>query len=176
MITLRSAAGAAHHEAAVALDLLNEETQAFDILADSAYSTAALRAALIEAGHRLLIKPAALRKAAGGFTLDDFRIDAAADTVTCPAGHSTVLLPPGGKHHQRKAWFTAEQCITCPLRSRCTTAKGGRVVTWCPHHDLQEAARQQAADPTWQADYRRWRSRCRHASLAPSVRGLPDSP
>ncbi|MGW2602612.1 IS1182 family transposase [Streptomyces klenkii] len=157
-ITLRPAAGAGHHEATVALDLLGEETQALDVLADSAYSTATLRAALTEAGHRLLIKPAALKKAvAGGFTLDDFRIDTAAGTVTCPAGHTTVLLPPGGRHRQRKAWFTAKQCTTCLLRSRCTTAKGGRVVTWRPHHDLQEAARQQATDPAWQADYRRWR-------------------
>ncbi|WKK27729.1 transposase [Streptomyces olivoreticuli] len=59
----------------------------------------------------------------------------------------TPLLPPGGKHHQRKAWFTAKQCTICPLSPRCTTAKGGRVVAWQPHHHMQEAARQQAADP-----------------------------
>ncbi|MCF3103249.1 IS1182 family transposase [Streptomyces roseoverticillatus] len=157
-VTLRPAAGAAHHEAAVAPDLLNEETAPLDVLADSAYSTAALRAELTTARHRLLIKPAVLKRAVvGGFTLDDFRIDAAAGTVTCPAGHTTALLPSGGKHHQRKAWFTAKQCTNCPLRARCTRAKGGRVVTWRPHHDLQESARRQAADPAWQADYRRWR-------------------
>ncbi|MFI0743224.1 transposase [Streptomyces sp. NPDC021100] len=86
---------------------------------------------LTEAGHRRLIKPAVLQKAiTGGFAPDDFRIDTAAGTVTCPDGHTTVLLPPGGKHRQRKAWFTAKQCTNCPLRSRCTIAKGDRVVTW----------------------------------------------
>ena len=36
--------------------------------------------------------------------------------------------------------------------------KTGRILTIRPHHDLQAAARRQAAtDPDWQADYRRWR-------------------
>ncbi|MGW2800092.1 transposase, partial [Streptomyces sp. NPDC001269] len=39
-----------------------------------------------------------------------------------------------------------------------TKAKAGRILTIRPHHDLQVAARRQAAtDPDWQADYRRWR-------------------
>ncbi|MFC5144533.1 IS1182 family transposase [Streptomyces aureoversilis] len=157
-ISLRPAAGPEHHEAAVALDLLEEEHGPRDVLADSAYSTTVLREKLTAAGHRLLIKPAALKKAVtGGFTLDDFHIDSAAGSVTCPAGHTTDLLPPGGKHQQRKAWFTAKQCTICPLKPRCTTAKGGRVFTWRPHHNLQADARRQATDPAWQADYRRWR-------------------
>ncbi|GAA4383053.1 hypothetical protein GCM10023088_49450 [Actinomadura verrucosospora] len=46
----------------------------------------------------------------------------------------------------------------CPLREQCTNAKTGRILTIRPHHDLQAAARRQAAgDPDWQADYRRWR-------------------
>ncbi|WP_435851530.1 transposase [Streptomyces mirabilis] len=44
------------------------------------------------------------------------------------------------------------------MRERCTKAKAGRILTIRPHHDLQTAARHQAAtDPGWQADYRRWR-------------------
>ncbi|MGW1024362.1 transposase [Streptomyces sp. NPDC002577] len=44
------------------------------------------------------------------------------------------------------------------MRERCTKAKAGRILTIRPHHDLQAAARHQAAtDPDWQADYRRWR-------------------
>ncbi|WP_079036371.1 IS1182 family transposase [Streptomyces silaceus] len=158
-IALRPAAGAAWHEAAVARELLAEETGVLQVLADAAYSSADLRATLTAAGHRLLIKPPALKPAVpGGFTLDDFHVDATNGTVTCPGGHTTILLAPGGSHRQRKAWFTAKQCTSCPLKSRCTTAKGGRVVTWRPHHDLQQAARSQAtSDPDWQADYRRWR-------------------
>ncbi|MGP4102441.1 transposase [Nonomuraea sp. KM90] len=63
----------------------------------------------------------------------------------------------GGRYQQRRATFTG-LCVACPLHDRCTTAKTGRVVTIRPHHDLQAAARHQAAtDPDWQDDYRRWR-------------------
>ncbi|WP_438672101.1 transposase [Spongiactinospora gelatinilytica] len=125
---------------------------------DVAAATAGLRATLTTAGHRLLIKPPALEPAVpGGFTLDDFAIDTGAGTVTCPAGHTVPLAAPGGRYRQRRATFTG-LCADCPLRDRCTTAKTGRVVTIRPHHDLQAAARHQAAtDPAWQDDHRRWR-------------------
>ncbi|NJP96247.1 hypothetical protein HCN51_43595 [Nonomuraea sp. FMUSA5-5] len=83
----------------------------------------------------------------GGFTPDDFAIDTAAGTVTCPAGHTVPLAAPGGRYQQRRATFTG-LCAACPLRERCTTAKTGRVLTIRPHHHLQAAARHQAAtDP-----------------------------
>jgi hypothetical protein len=54
---------------------------------DSAYGTGDLRAAIAGAGHRSVIKPWPLLPAvAGGFTADDFTVDAAAGIVTCPAG------------------------------------------------------------------------------------------
>lgn len=157
-VALRPGAGAAHHETAVAPDLLAAEDGRLQILADAAYAAAELRAALTAAGHRLLIKPPALKPAVpGGFTLDDFVIDTGVGTVTCPAGHTVPLAATGGRYQQRRATFTG-LCAACPLRDRCTTAKTGRVVTIRPHHDLQAAARHQAAtDPDWQDDYRRWR-------------------
>ncbi|MEW1839556.1 IS1182 family transposase [Nonomuraea angiospora] len=157
-VALRPGAGAAHHEAAVAPGLLAAERGVLQILADAAYAAADLRAALTDAGHRLLIKPPALKPAVpGGFTLDDFVIDTGVGTVTCPAGHTVPLAATGGLYQQRRATFTG-LCAACPLRDRCTTAKTGRVVTIRPHHDLQAAARHQAAtDPAWQEDYRRWR-------------------
>lgn len=92
----------------------------------------------------------------GGYSLDDFAIDTAAGTVTCPAGHRVVLGEASGIHLQRRAVFT--ECGACPLRQRCTTAKAGRVLTIRPNHDQQAAARHRAAtDPDWQAAYRRWR-------------------
>jgi transposase len=157
-VALRPGAGPEHHEAAVGLDLLAGEDTAVDVFGDTAYSTGDARQALDEAGHRLFLKPAPLRPAVpGGFTLDDFTIDTTAATVTCPAGHAVVLSDPGGQHHQRQASF-GTLCTGCPLRERCTKAKAGRILTIRPHHDLQAAARHQAAtDPGWQAGYRRWR-------------------
>ncbi|WP_184946610.1 transposase, partial [Planomonospora venezuelensis] len=142
----------------IAPALLAAEPGPLQILADAAYAAAGLRACLTEAGHRLLINPPALKPAVpGGFTLDDFGIDTAAGTVCCPAGHTVALAAPAGRYQQRRATFTG-LCAACPLRDRCTTAKTGRILTIRPHHDLQAAARHQAAtDPAWQDDYRRWR-------------------
>ncbi|MDT0470203.1 MULTISPECIES: IS1182 family transposase [Streptomyces] len=157
-VALTPGVGPEHHEATVGVDLLAEEDGPVDAFGDTAYSTGEARQTLEAAGHRLFFKPAPLRPAVpAGFTLDDFRIDTAAATVTCPAGHTVPLSDPGGQHNQRKAAF-GNLCTACPLRERCTKAKAGRILTIRPHHDLLAAARRQAAtDPDWQADYRRWR-------------------
>ena len=64
---------------------------------DSAYGTGDLRDAIAAAGHQAVIKPKPLLPAVpGGFTADDFTVDAAAGTVTCPAGitrHVTARTP-----------------------------------------------------------------------------------
>lgn len=159
-VAIRPGAGPAHHEAAVALDLLDQDEQetGLEVFGDSAYSSGDAVAALLERGHRLFLKPAPLKTAVpGGFSLDDFTIDTTTGQATCPAGHTVTLSAPAGIHQQRKAVF-ADLCTGCPLRERCTTAKAGRVLTIRPHHDQQAAARRQAAtDPHWQAAYRRWR-------------------
>jgi len=158
-VELTPGAGPAHHEAVVGPGLLADEEHPLDVLGDTAYSTARARAALTAAGHRLFLKPAPLRPVIpGGFTLDDFAIDTAGNTVTCPRGRTAGLRSPSGVHQQRKAVFTSPQCAGCELRKRCTTAKGDRIVTIRPHHDLlAEARRQTATDTGWQATYRRWR-------------------
>ena len=53
----------------------------------------------------------------------------------------------------RKAVFGIA-CATCPLRSRCTTAKKGRTIELHPHDLLQRQHRQRAADDGFQATYR----------------------
>ena len=150
--------GGEHHEATVALDLLDGEPEGLQIFGDTAYSSDAACGTLTRAGHELFLKPAPLKTAVvGGFSLDDFAIDTTAGTVTCPAGHQVALSEPSGMHLQHKATF-ADQCTGCPLRQRCTKAKAGRILTIRPNHDHQAAARQRAAtDADWQSAYRRWR-------------------
>jgi hypothetical protein len=156
--TLTPGAGPEHHEATVALDLLDCEHAGLQIFGDTAYSSDATCGTLTKAGHELFLKPAPLKTAVvGGYSLDDFAIDTTASIVTCPAGHQVVLTEASGIHMQRKATFT-DQCTGCPLRERCTKAKTGRIITIRPNHDQQAAARHRAAtDPVWQAAYRRWR-------------------
>jgi IS5 family transposase len=131
--------------------LLEREPEPVEVLADSAYGSAATRNTLTGAGHELVIKPIPLRRTVpGGFTLDDFAIDTLTGTVTCPAGHTIGIEPAGRAHFRRR-------CDGCPLRPRCTNSTTGRTVKVHRHHDVLRAARRAAEEPGWQRTYRRWR-------------------
>lgn len=122
-----------------------------EVLADSAYGSAATRKTLADAGHAATIKPTPLRQTVpGGFTLDDFAVDLEGRTVTRPAGHTVPISGNGGARF-------GPRCTGCPLRARCTSASAGRQVKVGADHDLLHAARQAARAPDWQARYRRWR-------------------
>jgi hypothetical protein len=155
-VAIRAGTGLEHHETNTAIGLLDHEGPGLRVLGDTAYATTGLRAFLRERGHAQILKPPPLQPVVpGGFTLADFRIDTATGAVTCPAGHT---IGAGRTHAdgQRVAGFK-NLCSACPLKAHCTTAKDGRQVRIRPDHDDLEAARRQAADPEWQAEYRRWR-------------------
>jgi IS5 family transposase len=131
--------------------LLAGEAPGLQVLGDAAHGGGETRAALTAAGHAQIIKPIPLRPAVpGGFTKDDFAVDLQAKTVTCPAGHTVAITPAG------KAIFDW-RCGPCPLRARCTSAKQGRTLNLHPHEAELARARRRAADPAFQASYRRWR-------------------
>jgi IS5 family transposase len=133
------------------LELLAGEAPGLEVLGDSGYGSGATRAALRAAGHRQTIKPIPLQSAVpGGFTIHDFRVDRQAGMVRCPAGVTAPITSSG------QASF-ARHCPGCPLRRRCTTAKGGRTIRLHPHEDELRAARRQAMTRSFQASYRRWR-------------------
>jgi len=78
---------------------------------DSAYGTGDLRAAITEAGHQAVIKPWPLLPAVqGGFTADDFIVDTAAGTVTCPDGITRQVTA-------RNAVIFGVACRGCLLRA-----------------------------------------------------------
>jgi transposase len=151
---LAKACGEDNHEAVVGLALLDDDLEAgpFEVLGDAAYGTGDARAALGEAGHTAIIKPAPLRPAVeGGFTLDAFTVDEPAATVTCPNG-VTRRITAG-----RKVIFGAA-CRTCPLRSRCTTSRTGRKLVLHPHDALlRQARRDWATRDDLRERYRRYR-------------------
>jgi len=115
---------------------------------DSAYGTGDLRDAIGKAGHQAVIKPKPVQPAVeGGFTVDDFTVDAAAGTVTCPAGITRQVTA-------RNAVIFGAACRACPLREKCTTAKDGRTLHLHEHDGLLRAARADwAADPGLREDY-----------------------
>ena len=138
-------------DADAAMGLLEDEPAGTTVLADSAYGSGALRAELEDADMEAAIKPAPLQTAVpGGYSVDDFDIDAETGTVTCPAGVTVNIT----KH--RYARFGAK-CRSCPVRSRCTTAKSGRVIKLHPHHQLLAAARAQARTREFQDAYHKHR-------------------
>jgi hypothetical protein len=156
---LTQAAGQDNSDPAVAEEFVAAEAGGADSAAgplawygDTAYGTAELREAIGNAGDQAVIKPKPAQRAVeGGFTRDDFTVDEQAGTVTCPAG-VTRPIPPA-----RHVVFGGA-CAACPLRSRCTTSKSGRVLHLHPLDRLLRDARQQwAADPGLREDYARHR-------------------
>ena len=121
------------------------------VLGDSAYGTGEALKAITDAEHIPLVKPWTTKPAVpGGFGIDEFTVDEAASTVTCPAGKVRPLTP------SRSVKFGVA-CRGCALAVRCTTAKDGRSLTLHEHDALQREHRQRAKDPAWQADYRQHR-------------------
>jgi hypothetical protein len=118
-----------------------------EIYADSAYGTGEARATYLAAGHDAVIKPKPLTPAVdGGFTLDDFVVNEAAGTVTCPNGNTRPMS-------QSRTVTFGQLCVTCPLRERCTTSKTGRSMTIHEHEGLLRAARAQATTAQYKQDY-----------------------
>jgi IS5 family transposase len=122
-----------------------------EVLGDSAYASGDMLHTLDQKQWTPLVKPWPVKPAVeGGFTIDDFTHDAAAGTLTCPAGVSKRITK------SRKAVFGIA-CAQCPLRARCTTAKKGRTIELHKHDLLQREHRKRAADADFQATYRRHR-------------------
>ncbi|MFV2062965.1 MAG: transposase, partial [Chloroflexota bacterium] len=149
------------------------------VYADAAYGSGELLGQLETAGAELRIKVQPPTAPGGRFGKDDFSIDTAAGTVTCPAGR---VAPLRARRHGAVATFGAA-CAACPLAARCTTAKAGRSISVGPHEASLVRARKARHDPAWLADYRATRPkverriahlvRRRHGGRRARVRGRP---
>jgi hypothetical protein len=150
---------------------------------DSAYGTGPLLASLHAASIDPFVKVQAPVAPKGHFTKDQFRIDLAAGTVTCPAQRTAPIVynaDPRHRHHGQASFGPA--CATCPLRGRCTSAAAGRTVTITAYEAELAAARARQADPVRAAAYRATRPkverklahlvRRRHGGRRVRVRGL----
>lgn len=90
-------------------------------------------------GHHLIAKAPKEPDRGGLFPKSAFQIDLEAGTVTCPFGTTTrehVQFPDG-----RKVFSFGEACSCCPLRHKCTNAKGGRSISVHPQETLLAEAR-----------------------------------
>ena len=121
-----------------------------EAMGDAAYGDGATRQTFADAGRRLVARVPG-RPNRKHFPKDDFVIDLAAGSCTCPAGQVTGTIVPVGKRtdrtgrvHQMRAFqFDGAVCGGCPLRPRCIAAKGrkGRRVQLHPQEALLQEAR-----------------------------------
>ena len=135
-----------------------------EAMGDAAYGDGGTRQAFADAGRRLVARVPG-RPDRQRFPKDDFVIDLAAGSCTCPAGRLTHTIVPAGKrtdgkgrvHHLRAFQFDGSECMTCPLRSQCISAKGRRG-RWVLIHP-QEALLQEARALQQSAGYDEYRAR-----------------
>lgn len=148
--------GPANSDANVGAGLLTTDPtiaddEQIEVLGDSAYATGDMLHTLHGKKWTPLLKPWPIKAAVdGGFTLDDFRYDPDADTLTCPAAITRKRSAKG------TVTFGAA-CRGCPLRQRCTTSASGRTVLIGQHHQRQREHRKRAADDGFQTAYRQHR-------------------
>lgn len=151
LITAAALTSANTADGPTGIGLLAAEAPGLQVLADAAYGSGEVRAALRTAKHHQAIKAIPLRRAVpGGFDRDDFIIDHTTRTATCPAGHSVTITTKGNAVFQR-------HCNGCPLRGQCTTAKRGRTLHISEHDAELVDARRAWRDGDFVDDYRRWR-------------------
>ena len=138
-------------------------------MGDAAYGDGGTRQTFAEAGRRLVAK-APGRPDRKHFPKNDFHLDLAAGSCTCPAGQVTHAIVPAGKRtdgagrvYRLQAFqFDGAVCGVCPLRSQCIAAQGrqGRRVQIHPVQiHPQEGMLQQGRALQQSADYDEYRAR-----------------
>lgn len=137
-------------DASTGITLLSGEAPGLQVLGDGAYGSGEALAALKEAGHTPALKPYPSSTKPGYFHRDAFNVDEEAGTVTCPAGHTAKIT------RAHRAAFGV-RCGTCPLRSQCTSSKGGRKLKLHPHDALMAESRRAWREGEFAEAYRRWR-------------------
>ena len=128
-----------------------------EAMGDAAYGDGGTCQTFADAGRRLVAKVPG-RPDRKHFPKNDFHLDLAAGSCTCPAGQVTRTIVPAGKRtdgagrvYRLQAFqFDGAVCGVCPLRPQCIAAKGGkgRRVLIHPQEDMLQQARalQQSAD------------------------------
>lgn len=122
-----------------------------DVYGDAAYGSGEFQDTLAKAGIRSHCKTQPPNAPAGRFAKDQFDINLKNDTVTCPAGQTTLIQR--GKDGGGTAYF-GPACADCPLRAQCTQARDGRTVGVGVFEQRLADARAEQKNPAWGADYR----------------------
>ncbi|WP_241787809.1 transposase [Streptomyces sp. PRh5] len=130
---------------------------------DSGYATAELIHGSVKTYGIALITPVPLDtspqvKAQTGFAATDFTIDWETEKANCPAGHTSTTWNPVVSEGIPKTVvsFAALDCIPCPFKPQCTTAKKNRRQLSLHPRQMTEAlrhARTRQKTEDWNTDY-----------------------
>ena len=129
-----------------------------EAMGDAAYGDGGTRQTFADAGRRLVAKVPG-RPDRKHFPKNDFHLDLAAGSCTCPAGQVTHAIVPAGKRtdgagrvYRLQAFqFDGAVCGVCPLRPECIAAQGskGRRVLIHPQEALLQQARALQQSPAY---------------------------
>jgi transposase len=151
-----------------ALDPIHQSLQRRDLLPAAHYLDSGYPSAELIVGSRktygiALITPVLLNhsrqaKAQQGFATHNFTIDWETEQATCPAGKSSVTWNPVTQAGVPKTVvsFAAADCIPCPFKDQCTSAKSNRRKISLHPRELTQAldqARAEQQTKDWQQDY-----------------------
>lgn len=143
-------------------DLAGRHLSPAEHFTDTGYASAdrvlAARGAGIDLVTPLLADTSAQAAADTGYDRTAFTIDFDARTATCPQGHTSANWNPAICNGKPKVvvTFARTDCLPCPARQSCTTAKTGhRRITIPPPevHAIQQANRAAQQDKNWWARY-----------------------
>ena len=129
-----------------------------EAMGDTAYGDGGTRQDFADAGRKLVARVPG-RPNSKHFPKDNFAIDLAQGSCTCPAGQVTRHLVPmatrtdlTGRTHKLAGFrFDGAVCGACPLRPQCTDARAGlgRTVRLHPQEALLQEARQLQQSPVY---------------------------
>ena len=141
-----------------------------EAMGDAAYGDGGTRQDFADAGRKLVARVPG-RPNSKHFPKDDFVIDLAQGSCTCPAGQVTRHLVPMATHtdltgrtcKQEGFRFDGAVCGACPLRPQCTDAGAGlgRTVRLHPQEALLQEARRLQQSPAYD-EYRQLRVVAEH--------------
>jgi len=159
------------HQAGALVDQQPEQRRPKRVIGDTAYGNVEVREQLEQRSISVLAPVHSSSPKDGTIAKEEFAIDLATDTVTCPRGKTAPIYKsrprrPNAKPRpsrpnaagDRVARFARTDCEPCPLRPRCTPG-GQRDVRISRREDLRQAALQALSDPAERDHLKRTRPR-----------------
>lgn len=143
------------HHAGALVDQQPEQRRPTRVLGDTAYGNVEAREDLEARSISVLAPVHSTSRKDGTIPKEEFAIDLASDTVTCPDGKTAPIFKPSPRRRDasgdRLARFSRSDCEPCPLRARCAPG-GRRALRISRREDLRQAALQALSDPA-ELDY-----------------------